>query len=78
MSKIRFKLNRKGVGELLKSKRMQKVLTAHAKSVRQRAGVGFEQDVHVGRNRANAMVWTETHEARKRNAEENTLLKSLR
>ena len=77
MSEFIFKLNRKGVAELMKSQEMQSVLKEHATTIRNRAGDGYEQDIHVGKNRANAMVKAETFKAKKDNSKNNTLLKAV-
>lgn len=78
MSKMQFKLNRAGVADMMKSDGMQKMLTEKASTIRDRCGDGYEQDIYVGKNRANAMVRAETYEAKKDNAENNTLLKAVR
>lgn len=78
MSKVEFKLNRKGVAELMKSGNMQDVLTTYATGIKNRAGTGYEQDIHVGKNRANARVWADTAEAKKDNMDNNTILKSVK
>ena len=78
MSKVDFKLNRKGVADLMKSGAMQSILKSHATNIKNRAGTGYQQDLHVGKNRANARIWAETPEAKKDNSENNTLLKSVR
>ncbi|MCK1219600.1 hypothetical protein [Streptococcus uberis] len=77
MSKFVFKLNRSGVAELMKSQAMQDVLKSHAKTIKERAGDGYEQDIYIGKNRANAMVKAESFKARKDNSENNTLLKAV-
>lgn len=77
MSKFVFKLNRSGVAELMKSQAMQDVLSEHAKTIKERAGDGYEQDIYIGKNRANAMVKAESFKARKDNSENNTLLKAV-
>ena len=77
MSNFVFKLNRAGVRELLKSSEMQDVLKKHATTIKNRAGDGYEQDIYIGRNRANAMVKAETFKARKDNSKNNTLLKAV-
>ena len=77
MSDFVFKLNRKGVAELMKSQEMQGILKEHATTIKNRAGDGYEQDIHVGRNRANAMVRTATFKARKDNSKNNTLMKAV-
>ena len=78
MSKVEFELNRKGVADLMKSPKMQNVLSKYASDIKNRAGHGFEQDIHVGKNRANAMVWAATPHAMADNYENNVLLKSVR
>ena len=78
MSNFVFKLNRAGVRELLKSSEMQDVLKKHATTIKNRAGDGYEQDIYIGRNRANAMVKAETFKARKDNSKNNTLLKAVK
>lgn len=78
MSKFKFELNKAGVRELLKSGEMQSILTNHATNIKNRAGDGYEQDIYVGRTRANAMVSAETFKAKKDNLDNNTLLKAVR
>ena len=77
MSNFVFKLNRKGVAELMKSQEMQGILKEHATTIKNRAGDGYEQDIYVGKNRANAMVKAKTFKARKDNSKNNTLLKAV-
>ena len=62
----------------MKSEEMQAVLKDHATAIRNRCGDGYEQDVHVGKNRANAMVSAETYRARSDNLKNNTILKAVR
>lgn len=78
MSKNKFKLNRAGVRELMKSSEMQTVIREKASGIKSRCGNGYSQDVYIGKNRANAMVWAETSEALSDNAENNTILKAVR
>ncbi|HEP1504164.1 TPA: hypothetical protein ACQOF1_001593 [Streptococcus pyogenes] len=79
MSKFKFKLNKAGVAELMKSSEMQQVLTTKATAIRERCGLsGYAQDIHVGKNRANAMVSAKTIKAKKDNSKNNTLLKAVR
>ena len=77
MSKVKFKLNKKGVGELLKSREMQSVLNQHAYRTQSKAGAGYDVESFVGFDRAHALVYAETSEAKRDNLENNTLLKSL-
>lgn len=78
MSKMQFKLNRKGVADLMKSAEMQEVLNGYATGIRNRCGDGYEQDIHVGKNRANAMVSASTYQAKADNMRNNTILKAVR
>ena len=78
MSKLEFELNRSGVAALMKSGNMQKILQKHATRIKNRSGAGYEQDIYVGRNRANARVWPETTQAQSDNYKNNTLLKSVK
>ena len=78
MSSFKFKLNRSGVRELMKSTEMQSVLTNYASNIRNRCGNGYEQDIYVGSNRANAMVSAATVKAKRDNKKNNTLLKAVR
>ncbi len=79
MSKFKFELNKKGVGELLKSEEMQAVLESHAAQVAKDAGPGYEPKTYIGKDRAAVSVRVEaaTKEAERDNYENNTLLRSL-
>lgn len=78
MSKVKFELNRKGVADLMKSGDMQEILESYATGIRNRSGEGYEQDVYVGKNRANARVWADSQQARSDNLKNNTILKSVK
>ena len=79
MSKVRIKLNTKGVGELLKGQDMKNALSEIAEGIKQRAGGdGYEVYNSVGWKRAHASVVATTREAIIDNNENNTILKSLR
>ncbi len=78
MSKMKFKLNKPGVRELLKSAEMQALLEEKATGIKNRCGDGYEQDVYVGRKRANAMVYPSSYEAAQDNLKNNTILKAVR
>ena len=78
MGKMKFKLNRKGVAELMKSAAMQEVLKGYATGIRNRCGDGYEQDLYVGKNRANAMVSASTYQAKADNLRNNTILKAVK
>lgn len=76
MADFKFELNREGVRELMQSEEMQSVLVSYAKSIKNRAGEGY--NVYVGKTRANVSVETKDDDAVKDNLEKNTLLRSLR
>lgn len=78
MSKVKFELNRQGVATLMKSAGMQSILKSEASKIKNRAGAGYDQDLHVGKNRANARVWAYTQSAKQDNSTRNTLLKSVK
>ncbi|HEM3702169.1 TPA: hypothetical protein U1D11_000639 [Streptococcus suis] len=78
MASMKFKLNRAGVRELLKSPEMQAVLTDKANGIRNRAGDGFATDIYVGKTRANAMVYADSFKAKRDNKKNNTLLKAVK
>lgn len=78
MSNFKFKLNRAGVSQLMKSAEMKAVLISYASNIRNRCGDGYEQDIYVGSNRANAMVSATSIKAKRDNKKNNTLLKAVR
>ncbi|MGK4109089.1 hypothetical protein [Enterococcus cecorum] len=78
MSSFKFKLNRAGVSQLMKSAEMKSVLISYASNIRNRCGDGYEQDIYVGSNRANAMVSATSIKAKRDNKKNNTLLKAVR
>lgn len=78
MAKVKFKLNSKGVGQLLKSAEMQNVLSEHATAIRNRCGDGYEQEQFVAGSRAVATVKATSFKAKRDNMKNNTLLKAVR
>ena len=74
--KVKFVPNGRGMIKLMQSDEMRVVLGKFASDIRNRCGEGYAQDSHVGKTRANAMVWPDTKEARKDNLDNNTLLKA--
>ncbi len=76
-SKFRFDLNSDGVKELLQSSGMQQIIRDAADKVQTKAGDGFESSVKVGKKRAYANIAATTYKARRKNLENNTLLKAL-
>lgn len=78
MAKVKFKLNSKGVGQLLKSAEMQNVLSKHATAIRNRCGDGYEQEQFVAGSRAVTTVKANSFKAKRDNMKNNTLLKAVR
>lgn len=76
MNKFKFKLNTRGVSELLKSAEAEQVCREYAEEIRGRAGAGYVVTTHRGKSRVNASVKAETDEAWRDNLENNTLLKA--
>ena len=78
MSKMQFKLNRKGVADLMKSEEMQTILKGIADNALDSLGEGYKSDLRVGKNRANAMVYADTYQAKADNLRNNSILKAVR
>lgn len=76
--KIQFKLNKKGVKQLMRSQEMMDICKGYADRALQRLGDGYESSTHVGRNRVNASVSAVWHQTKKENSANNTILKALR
>lgn len=73
----KFVLNKKGVGELLKSSEMKDVIESYAAPRAVTAGIGYAYSVRVLKTRAIANIYPETDEAIQDNYENNTLLKVI-
>ena len=78
MSKFKFVLNRAGVRRLMQSEEMQSILKNKADGALNSLGEGYKSDLRVGKNRANAMVYADTYQAKKDNLENNSILKAVR
>ena len=78
MAKLRIKLNRKGVRELLKSQEILDECVRVAQEKAAAAGPGYEaDDGYVGKTRASAIVYPSSSAARSDNYRNNTLLKTF-
>ncbi len=77
MANLKFELNPAGVGQLLKSPELCKVLQTYGNDVAHRAGYGYQAHTSVGKKRANTFVRPKTTEAYYDNLKHNTLLKAL-
>jgi hypothetical protein len=78
MSKLKFKLNRRGVGGLLKSSAMESVLMEKATAAQSRLMPGYEVSSMVGKTRANASIYADSFKAKLDNQKNNSILKALR
>jgi len=79
MAKVKFKMDRKGVRELLQSQEMLNVVTEYANGIQQRAGDGYEVTTYApGKTRVNASVHAATRKAIRDTLENNTLLKAVK
>lgn len=78
MSKIKFKLNRRGVRDLLNGDRMKETISNQCGSIASRAGTGYASNVHYSDQRIIGTVYAETDEAKRDNLKNNTLLKAVR
>ena len=74
---FRFELNYAGVGELLKSKEMARVLAEHGHTVLGRLPHGYGMSEGETTQRAKVTVGTRTRQAESDNKKNNTLLKAL-
>lgn len=77
MSKVKFELNTKGVGQLLKSDEMKAVLESAANTVAGRAGGSYEVKTVKAQTRVIATVEAADKETRRDNLKNNTLLKAM-
>lgn len=78
MSKVKIKLNRAGVRELLLSGEMLSECQGAAEGVAMRAGSGYSVTPYAtGKTRVNVSVSAETDEAKADNSKNNTLLKAI-
>ena len=78
MSKFKFVLNRAGVRQLMQSEEMQVILNEKATKALNRLGGGYKSDIYIGKNRANAMVYADTYQAKRDNLKNNSILKAVR
>lgn len=77
MDKVKFKLNRAGVRELMRSSEMMGICKDYANSALGRLGGGYEVTTYTGKTRVNAQVSAETYQARRDNLKNNSILKAV-
>ena len=75
---FKFELDRQGVGQLLRSAEMQRVLESYGSRAVSRAGAGYKHGAYQGTDRVKVNVWAYTPEAIKDNQDNKTLLKAVR
>lgn len=64
MTKVRVKLNSKGVRALLQSNELRTVCAQRAQNAMAHLGPGYETNTYVGKTRANAGIRAKTRQAR--------------
>jgi len=74
-SGFKFKLNRKGVSELMKSDEMKAILDDLGIAKARQAGQGYDSEVHDFKKRAVAHIFPTDYESAKDNYDNNTLVK---
>ena len=62
----------------MQSEAMQGILKDKADNALNSLGDGYKSDAYVGKNRANAMVYADTYQAKADNMRNNSILKAVR
>ena len=78
MSKVKIKLNREGVRQMLQSQEMLAICKEHAYAAQSKLGEGYEVTYRQGKNRVNAEIAAVSGKAVRENQKRNTKLKALR
>lgn len=78
MAKVKFELNYKGVGELLKTEELQDYMQDIGDRIATKAGSGYAADTKAGKIRAHTFIKPTNMAAYFDNLKNNTLLKALR
>lgn len=77
MATVRVVLNKRAVGDILKSSEVVRDLRRRAESIAAAAGPGHRVFSEVGRNRARAAVVTTSNEAKRKEATSRNLTRSI-
>lgn len=77
MARIQFDLNRKGVGDLLKSPEVRRDLERRARAIAAQAGPGHEVATETPGTRVRVTVTTATTQARLNEARHSTLSRAV-
>lgn len=75
MAKIKFELNRAGVGEVLRSPEAMALVASRGAGYAAGMGDGYSFTTFMGFDRAHAYVYAVSDKAKRDNLEHNTLLK---
>ena len=78
MDEMKFKLDLKGLNELMKSPEMQSILDEAGQQVADIAGEGYECETRPGRYIAFANIFPTTYAAKDDEMKNNTLEKAIR
>lgn len=74
---MKYKPNREGLRELLRSPGAQSLVHQHGDRVRAAAGDGYVASYMQGKSRYRGIVYAETMKAKRREARENVLVRVL-
>lgn len=77
MTKVTVEMNHDGMRELLKSAELESFLGQEAQRIAGRCGAGYAWDTKQMPSRVIASVYTDTYDAMKDSAENQTLLHAL-
>lgn len=77
-NKIKVKLNRDGVRELLRSSEMQSICMENARMIQQRAGADYEASERNYPERSGAAVYPANDKGYYDNLQNNTLLRAMK
>lgn len=77
MAKVKVEMNHDGMRDLLKSPELEKYLGELAQKIAGACGEGYAWDTKQMPTRVIASAYTDTYDAMKDNAANNTLLKAL-
>lgn len=77
MAVSRIEFDSKAVEKFLRSKRVQDEIGRRAANVARAAGPGFRSEVDQGYDRARAVVWTGTYEARRAEHYDRALTRAI-
>ena len=77
MSNIRVELNSEGIRQYLHTPELLDLLKGYADEAAAQLGEGYEAETYHASSRNIASVYTDTDEARRKNLENNSILKAV-